>query len=96
MSRRWRSATRTNSPQRRLKRVWRITIKLDKPTRDDETMIHLVTDVPAEAADAITLAELHRSRWCIENAFQEIDQALRSEVNTLCYPRRLCLPSALP
>ena len=78
-------------PQRRLMHVRRITIELDKPTRDGETMIHLVTDVPAEAAGAITLAELYRSRWCIENAFQEIDQALRSEVNTLCYPKAALL-----
>jgi IS4 transposase len=78
-------------PQRQVMRLRRITIKLDKPTRDGETVIHLVTDVPAEVADAITLAGLYRCRWCIENAFQEIDQALRSEVNTLCYPKAALL-----
>jgi hypothetical protein len=78
-------------PQRQVIRVRRITIELDAPTRDGESVIHLVTDVPAEAADAITLAELYLCRWTIENAFQEIDQALRSEVHTLCYPKAALL-----
>jgi len=69
----------------------RITIQLDKPTRDGDTELHLVTNVPEEAADAITLAELYRQRWSIEYAFQELGQALRGEVNTLCYPKAALL-----
>jgi hypothetical protein len=69
----------------------RITIELDEPTRDGEKVIHLVTTVPAEVADAITLAELYLRRWDIESAFQEIEQALRSEVDTLCYPKAALL-----
>jgi len=34
------------------------------------------------------VAELYLQRWTIENAFQEIEQALRSEINTLGYPAR--------
>jgi hypothetical protein len=78
-------------PTRAVMCVRRITIELDQPTRDGETVIHLVSDVPAEAADAIRLAELYLCRWTIENAFQELDQALRSEVNTLCYPKAALL-----
>jgi hypothetical protein len=78
-------------PQKQVMRLRRITIELDEPTRDGETVIHLVTDVPAEAADAITLAELYLRRWEIESAFQEIEQALRSEVETLCYPKAALL-----
>ena len=73
-------------PQKQVMCLRRITIELDEPTRDGETVIHLVTNVPAEAADAIVLAELYLRRWDIESAFQEIEQALRSEVDTLCYP----------
>ncbi len=69
----------------------RITIKLDEPTRDGDKQLHIVTNVPEEAADAITLAELYRERWSIEYAFQELGQALRGEVNTLCYPKAALL-----
>lgn len=77
--------------QQAVMRLRRITIELDEPTRDGERVIHLVTNVPSEAADAIKLAELYLARWQIENAFQEIEQALRSEVDTLCYPKAALL-----
>ena len=80
-----------SDPRKQIMRVRRITIELDEPTRDGETAIHLVTDVPAEAADAIALAELYLRRWDIESAFQEIEQALRSEIDTLCYPKAALL-----
>jgi hypothetical protein len=78
-------------PERQMMSLRRITIELDEPTRDGEKVIHLVTTVPAEVADAITLAELYLRRWDIESAFQEIEQALRSEVDTLCYPKAALL-----
>ena len=66
--------------------VRRVTIKLDQPTRSDETEIHVLTNLPPEDANAYKVAELYLKRWTIENAFQEIEQALRSEINTLGYP----------
>jgi hypothetical protein len=78
-------------PERQLLRVRRITVELDEPTEDGDTVIHLITDVPSEAADAIAWAELYLCRWTIENAFQEIEQALQSEINTLCYPKAALL-----
>lgn len=66
--------------------VRRITLVLREPTRAGETEIHLITNLPAEDASAWKVAELYLGRWTIENAFQEIEQALRSEINTLGYP----------
>lgn len=66
--------------------VRRITIKLKKPTRDGATEINLLTNLPRRAASALKVAELYLQRWTIENAFQEIDQALRAEIDTLGYP----------
>jgi IS4 transposase len=66
--------------------VRRITIELKKPTRNGETEIHLVTNLPAEAANARAVAELYLHRWTIEKAFHELDQAFRGEINTLGYP----------
>jgi len=66
--------------------VRRITIQLKKSTRSGETEINLLTNLPAEHANAHKVAELYLQRWTIENAFQEIEQAFRSEINTLAYP----------
>jgi Transposase DDE domain len=66
--------------------VRRITIRLDEPNRAGETEIHLLTNLPRRAANAYKVAELYLERWTIESAFQELEQALRSEIDTLGYP----------
>ncbi len=65
--------------------LWRITIELDKPTRDGDTVIHLLTNLPEDVA-AIQLPALYLHRWKIENVFGELRQALEAEIDTLCYP----------
>lgn len=65
----------------------RITVLLDQPTRDGDTELHLVTNVPAREARAKVLADLYRRRWTIETAFQELEATLNSEINTLGYPK---------
>jgi IS4 transposase len=64
----------------------RITIELNKPTRDGETEIHLLTNLPAKVANAHSVADLYLHRWTVEKAFQELDQALNGEIKTLGYP----------
>jgi hypothetical protein len=73
--------------------VRRITVVLLEPTRGGEQEIHLLTNVPESVADATLIGDVYRNRWTIENAFQELEQALASEINTLCYPKAalLCL-----
>lgn len=65
----------------------RVTVLLDQPTRDGETELHLVTNVPRKDARAKVIAELYRRRWTIETAFQELEATLHGEVNTLGYPK---------
>ena len=65
----------------------RVTVLLDQPTRDGETELHILTNVPAQDANARTIADLYRKRWTIETAFQELEATLHSEVNTLGYPK---------
>jgi IS4 transposase len=65
----------------------RITVELDTPTRDGETEIHILTNLPAEVADALAIAELYRKRWTVESAFGELATCLNGEVNTLGYPK---------
>jgi IS4 transposase len=67
--------------------VRRITVELDTPTRDGDREIHILTNLPVETADAITVAELYRKRWTLETAFQELEATLHSEITTLGYPK---------
>lgn len=64
----------------------RITVELYDPTRDDETEIHIVTNLPKRVG-AIHIANLYRDRWRIETAFQEMAENLEGEIETLGYPK---------
>jgi IS4 transposase len=65
----------------------RVTVVLDRPTRDGEMEIHLLTNVPAKDARAKVIADLYRKRWTIETAFAELEATLDGEINTLGYPK---------
>jgi hypothetical protein len=65
----------------------RVTVELDRPTRDGEEEVHVLSNLPAGAADARTIAELYRRRWTVEGAFGELATCLNGEVNTLGYPK---------
>jgi hypothetical protein len=65
----------------------RITIALDKPTKDGETELHILTNLPRKAADAVRIADLYADRWTIETGFQQLTDDLRCEINTLGYPK---------
>jgi hypothetical protein len=67
--------------------VRRVTITLDKPTRDGETVIHLLTTLTAKQASAKKVAKLYLTRWKIESVFQTLTTVLKCEVNTLGYPK---------
>jgi len=67
--------------------VRRITVELNQPTRDGETEIHVLTNVPEKQADAQTLSNLYLDRWTIETVFQRLTVALTCEINTLGYPQ---------
>src|SRR4051794_22517937 len=65
----------------------RIRLQLDQPTRDGETEIFLLTDLPPGHAGALLVAETYRRRWTLENVFQSLTEALNCEINTLAYPK---------
>jgi hypothetical protein len=64
----------------------RITVELGTPTREGDTEIHILTNLPARVR-AKAVARLYQKRWTIEKAFQELTVALKCEVNTLAYPK---------
>ena len=64
-----------------------MVIKLDKPTRDGETEIALLSNVWDDKVDALQLAELYRKRWIIESLFLVLTEALTCEKPGLNYPK---------
>src|SRR6516164_2972938 len=76
----------TGSNQKTLQ-VRRVTVELNQPTRDGDREIHILTNLPDDAADAPRVAELYRKRWTLETAFQEMEATLNGEIAALGYPR---------
>src|SRR5688572_12426393 len=68
-------------------RLRRITIKLKVPTRDGDTELHILSNVPNGRAWAAQLARVYGKRWSIETAFFEITTTLTCEIDTLGYPK---------
>ena len=66
--------------------VRRIVVRLDTPTRDGDTELVILTQLPAEVADAAAVASLYRRRWTIESLFARVERNLQSELSTLGYP----------
>lgn len=67
-------------------RMRRIIVSLKGRTRDGDRRLVLLTTLPKEIK-ATKVANLYRDRWRIENAFQELERDLHSEICTLGYPR---------
>lgn len=65
----------------------RIVVKLDKPTRNGESEIALLTDLSSSHADSIFRSQLYRKRWRVETLFQVVTQTFHCEIKTLGYPR---------
>jgi Transposase DDE domain len=72
-----------------------IVVRLLGPLRDGTAELRLLTNVPANKAGARRLAELYRTRWHIETAFQELTESLCCEINTLGYPKAALFGFAL-
>jgi IS4 transposase len=64
----------------------RITVELTEVTRDGDTSLHLLTNLPKKVS-ALQVADLYRKRWTIETLFFEVTTTLACEIKTLCYPK---------
>jgi IS4 transposase len=65
----------------------RVTLVLDQATKDGDSEIHLLTNLPQEEIDACKVAECYRQRWTLEGVFQDLTVSLQCEINTLGYPK---------
>ena len=66
--------------------IRRVTVRLAQPARNGESEIHVLTNLPQKITPK-QVAELYRKRWTVETAFQELEAALSSELQTLAYPQ---------
>ena len=66
--------------------VRRVTLVLNVPTRDGETEIHVLTNLPAKVRSK-RIVPLYRQRWRIEHLFLNLTTILHCELNTLPYPK---------
>jgi hypothetical protein len=67
--------------------VRRITVQLLTPTRDGETELHILTNLPVADAPAAQISALYADRWTIETAFHHLTVDLACEIDTLGYPK---------
>lgn len=64
----------------------RITVELDEPTRDGDTVIHLLTNLPARVA-APAIATAYRHRWEAETGFYYLTTTLTCELASVGDPQ---------
>lgn len=71
-----------------------VRVELAQPTQDGDTVITVLTNLPAEVT-AQTVADVYHARRSIETAFHDLAMALQGEVRTLAVPRAAWLCFAL-
>jgi hypothetical protein len=67
--------------------VRRITVAFATPTRQGETELHLLTNLPPAAATAPQISVLYADRWTLETALHHLPGELACEVDTLGSPK---------
>lgn len=71
-----------------------ITVALTGATRDGDSNIHVLTNLPAEH-DGLAVAEAYRLRWTLEATFLEVTRTVQCELNALGYPQAALLTFCL-
>jgi len=69
------------------KMLRRVTLVLDQATKDGETEINMLTNLPEKEVDACKVAQWYRQRWTLEGVFQDMTVSLKCEINTMGYPK---------
>lgn len=65
----------------------RVVLKLFKPTRDGDTEIAILTNLPTSDAGSALVAQLYKNRWGIETLFFTVTENFNGEINNLAYPK---------
>ncbi len=65
--------------------VRRVTVELYEPTREKETVLHLLCNLAPSDADGCMIADALLAPMEIENAFQTLTMTLNCEHKSNCY-----------
>lgn len=65
--------------------VRRVTLRLDQPTRDGDTEIHIFTNLPARVT-ATRIATVYGFRWEEETGFYHLTMSLTCEMESIGHP----------
>ena len=82
----WEQSVTLKAPEGEVMKARRIVIRLDTPTRDGDTEMAILTNLP-KLITGVAVAELYRKRWTLETMFQSLTTMLEGELTTLGYPR---------
>ena len=69
----------------------RMTVALHEPTRDGDTEVHVLSNVPGRKASAQKLAEAYGTRWTIETMLHALTETLTCDVHALGSPKAALL-----
>ena len=64
----------------------RISVELDQPTRNGDTAIHVLTNLPAEVS-ASKIADLYRHRWEQETGYYYLTTTMTCELKSVSQPK---------
>lgn len=70
-----------------LAKIRRVKVVLGEETRDGDSEIFILTNLPISVANALLVAQLYRQRWTIETLFQILTVVFNCEIKTLGYPK---------
>ena len=68
-------------------KIRRVVVRLHQPTRDGDSEIAILTNLPSTIADSLLVARLYHGRWTVETFFQVVTINFECEIKTLGYPR---------
>ena len=75
-----------------LSTIRRVQVILDKTTRDGDSQISILTNLPSTVANALVIAQIYRQRWTIETLFQIVSEEIfNCEIKALGYPKAALL-----
>ena len=81
-------------PAGELMQARRVVLRLDTPTRDGDTEMAVLTNLP-KSVSGVKVVELYRKRWTLETMFQSLTAMLQGEIDSLAYPRAALLGFAV-
>ena len=67
--------------------VRRVIIPLRQKNEEGEASLQVLTNLSSAQATAQQVADLYAKRWTVEHAFQQLTDDLRTEIDTLAYPK---------